>query len=78
MSWQRLFIFFLGKPKAAFAIQRAIFWNIMNLRKTLKKRKRVQNKIRKIDDKELMKSIKRKVRLAYYYYLFTGLEKYED
>lgn len=68
----------LAKPKAAFAIQRAIYWNIVNLGATLKKRLSVQNRIRRIGDRKLMPQIMRAVRPSYYYYLFTGLERYED
>ena len=69
---------FLGKPKAAFAIQRAVYWNIVNLGSTLKKRVFVQNRLRRIGDRKLMPQITKTVRLSYYYCLFTGLERYED
>lgn len=67
-----------GGIKVALLTQHAIFWNIFNLGRTLKKRKRVQEKIRKVGDRELMRTVKSKVRPPYYYYLFAGLEKYED
>lgn len=69
---------FRGGIKVAISTEKAMFWNILNIKKTLEKRKRVQNKIRKVADKELMKLVKRKVGLLYYYYLFTGLGDYED
>lgn len=67
-----------GGFKVAISIERAIFWNIANLDKTLKKRKKVQKKIRTIEDFLLMRSIKKNVKLSYYYYLFKGLEGYKD
>lgn len=80
MLTQAAAISFLAKGgvKVAISTERAVFWNIINLPKTLKKRKRVQNEFRKIKDSVLMSKVKKKVRLAYYYYLFTGLEGYEE
>lgn len=72
------FFFLMGKVKLGTSVLNAIFWNLANMRKTLGKRKIVQEKIREISDKSLMKIIKRKVRPIYFYYLFTGLERYED
>lgn len=67
-----------GGLKVAISTEQAILWNLANLGHTLRKRKRVQQKIRKVEDALLMGSIKKKVRPSYYYYLFKGLEKYED
>ena len=67
-----------GGIKVALSTQHAIFWNIFNLGRTLKKRKRVQEKIRKVEDKNIMPRVKRKVRLSYYYYLSKGLVNYKD
>lgn len=67
-----------GGFQVALSTEKAVFWNMINLPKTLRKRKRVQEKFRKTEDKELMNRVKKKVKLAYYYYLFTGLEKYKD
>lgn len=61
---------FTGKPKLFWAIQKALWWNFVNLRETLRKRKRVQKEIREVSDKELFKKIKRSPPLSYYYYLF--------
>jgi len=76
------FLVFLltGKFRNAWAFQEAISWNISNMRSTLKKRKFVQNKIRKISDDYFLPRITRSVSLHYYYYLFTGegLAKYHD
>jgi len=68
----------MGKFSNAWAIQKAIGWNFLHLGKTLEKRKRIQDKIRKISDRELMSRIKRSVRPLYYCHLFNGLKKYED
>jgi len=47
------------------------------MKNTLKKRKQVQL-LRVKSDKEIFKIAKKNPRLSYYYYLFTGLERYED
>ncbi len=67
-----------GRVGVAISIQQAVFWNLTHLGKTLNNRKKVQEKLRKISDKKLMKRVKKKVRLLYYYYLFTELENYKD
>lgn len=69
---------FRGGFSVAFSVQRAMVWNLVVLRKTLSKRRKVQNKYRKISDKKLFSKIKRKVKASYYLYLFTGLDKYKD
>ena len=53
------------------AINKAIFWNIQHLKKTLKKRKRVQYKLRKVSDLQFLSKIKRNPGPRYYYYLFA-------
>lgn len=60
-----------NKPGHFIAINKAIVWNIKTLSKTLKKRKRIQKKIRVISDKELFKKVKRNPPIRYYYYLFA-------
>jgi GT2 family glycosyltransferase len=67
-----------GKFSEAWAIQKAIWWNVWHIKKTLRKRKNVQADIRKIKDKDFIPYLKKKVRPSYYYYLFKGLEKYND
>lgn len=59
-----------GKFNLFWAIQKAFLWNLVNLGKTLKKRKKVQKEIRQVSDKELFAKIKRSPPLRYYYYLF--------
>lgn len=66
-----------GKPRNAVIPYKAIFWNIINIRATLKKRLTVQSN-RKRSDRDVFKSVKKNPKLTYYYYLLTGLEKYND
>jgi GT2 family glycosyltransferase len=67
-----------GRPKYFLAIQKAFFWNITNLGKTLVKRKIVQNKFRKVRDKDYFPHIYKNPRMSYYLYLFKGLQYYKD
>ena len=61
------------------AIIRAYWWNIVNLRNTLKKRKHVQHDIRKVSDRYLDQFIKLTPRPSYYYYsLFKTTQEYND
>lgn len=80
LVYQAIFILFLltGKFRIAFAIQGAIIWNVLNIGKTLEKRKYVQEKIREVKDEDFLPNITRKVRLSYYYYMFRGLGLYKD
>lgn len=80
LVYQAIFLLFLitGKFKTAFAIQGAILWNILNIDKTLKKRRYIQTKIRKVKDEDFLPKITRDVRLSYYYYMFKGLGGYRD
>lgn len=59
-------------------VYRAIWWNIANLRRTMKKRKHVQDDIRKKTDEEFFSCVRKNPRISYYLYLLRGLEKYED
>jgi len=68
----------MGRFSNAWAVQKAIGWNFLHLGKTLEKRRKVQDRIRKISDRELMSKIKRPVRPLYYYHLLSGLKEYED
>ncbi len=80
LVYQAIFLLFLftGKFRIAFAIQAAIIWNFLNIGKTLKKRKYVQTRIRKIKDSEFLPKVTRSVRPSYYYYMFKGLDLYND
>lgn len=55
-----------GKVGVAFCLQKAIAWNLINIRKTLAKRRIVQKEIRKVKDREINPFIKKKPRLSYY------------
>lgn len=79
--YQLAFLFYLltGKIGSAISVQKSIAWNIVNLKKTLYKRKIVQSKIRKISDKEYLPKVTKKINLSYYYYqFFGGIENYRD
>lgn len=69
---------FQGNFETSFSIQRAIFWNLLNLKNTLQKRSFVQRKIRLLRDSEFFPMIIKNVELSYYFHLFRGLEEYED
>ena len=62
----------------AFAIQKAILWNIFHLKEILKKRHYVQTRIRAVNDESFIPYLTKKVRLSYYYYLMIGLKGYKD
>ncbi|KKQ34452.1 MAG: Glycosyltransferase, group 2 family protein [Microgenomates group bacterium GW2011_GWA2_37_6] len=69
----------LGKPSYTFAIQKAILWNLFNLKKLLKERKIIQKDLRKVKDKDFIPELSKTVGLKYYYYLSSGsLEKYRE
>lgn len=67
-----------GRIGIALAIQRAILWNIVHIGQTLKKRKYIQTKIRRIKDEDFLPKVTRSVRPSYYYYMFKGLGLYKD
>lgn len=73
-----LYLFF-GKPGHAWAIQRAIFWNITRLKKIISERKNVQEDIRRVSDSSFIPKLTRSVNLKYYYFISrVELEKYDD
>ncbi|MBU1327492.1 glycosyltransferase family 2 protein [Patescibacteria group bacterium] len=61
-----------GNIQLAWAIQRALYWNITHLHETLKLRGIVQTKIRRVSDKDLAKRIVYKPSLSYYIDLVQG------
>lgn len=68
-----------GELLSAFAIQKAILWNMLNLRKTLKKRKKIQVSLRKISDSSFIPALTKSPRLSYYHHLFRGtIKDYEE
>lgn len=75
LSW---FWLLTGKWKYFPVPYRAVFWNILNIKNTINKRKSVQS-FRKKSDGEIFSITKKNPRLRYYSYLFTGkMEDYED
>lgn len=71
-----LALFFLlgGKFSHSFMIVKAILWNVTNLRQTLIKRKEVQ-KLRKITDQEMFKTLLKPVDLMGFYRDFRRIEE---
>ena len=68
-----------GRFQYALAVQKGIIWNVINLKSILKKRKYIQENIRKISDDEYIPRLTKNVRLMYYWYqFFGGMEKYKD
>lgn len=66
-----------GKWRHFLALYQSIWWNIIHLSQTIRKRNVIQ-RFKKRTDKEIFKQVKRNPKLRYYYYLLTGLEKYEE
>lgn len=66
-----------GKFKLSLSLYEAIIWNLFNLNKTLKARKKVQLQ-RIISDNFFFNRVMKNPRLSYYYYLFHGLKNYSD
>ncbi len=62
------------------SIQKAIIWNIVALPATIKKRNYIRSLIKNknINEQDLYKILMKKVRLSYFYYLYKGIEKYDD
>lgn len=73
-----LLAIFQKNLKLFVAIQRAIYWNIMNMKTTLRKRYDVQARIRKISDAELFPQIIVEVGLDYYLDMPNALAHYKD
>ncbi len=60
-----------GRIDLFVAINKAMYWNALNLKKTLKKRNKIQHILRTTPDSKFMKNIKRNPGIRYYYYLFA-------
>lgn len=81
LLYQLVFLGYLiiGKFSSAIAVQKSILWNFVNLPLILKKRKYVQNNVRKISDDEYIPKLTKKVHPIYYWYqFFGGMERYKD
>ncbi|KKR72891.1 MAG: hypothetical protein UU81_C0043G0002 [Microgenomates group bacterium GW2011_GWC1_41_8] len=78
--YQGVFLYhlFVGDRSVAWAVQRAIWWNIVHIRQTLNKRQRIQAAIRTVSDDLFWENITRPVRLSYYYFMIKGLAHYTD
>lgn len=61
-----------GKLQLSFAMQRALWWNVIHFGDTLRLRKIVQTRIRTINDSILASKIERKPSLSYYVGLVLG------
>ena len=66
--------FFRGSSKNASMILSAIWWNIVNISKTLNKRRKIQ-KLRKKSDKEIFRKLMRPVDIPKFYEDFKRVEK---
>lgn len=73
-----IYLIFRGYPSSSVAVYRALSWNLIHLKLTLRKRHQIQQMIRKVSDNELLPKIVRRARLSYFYYLYRGLEYYQD
>ncbi len=60
------------------SIQKAIYWNILQMPTTLRKRQYINKKIRLKRDDEFFPIIMKTPKLNYYLNLFSGLKNYED
>lgn len=67
-----------GDIKKFLVVYKAFWWNIVNSRNTLNKRKHVQKDIRIKTDAEIFLKTKKNPRLSYYFYLLKGLQNYVD
>jgi len=69
---------FQGKWKHSLSIYKALFWNVQQFPKTMKKRVKIQ-KLRIKKDKDYLKICLKNPRASYYYYLFSlQFNKYSD
>lgn len=75
--WSVGFVLKLDFQNAA-VVYRAIGWNIGHFKETLEKRRFIQQRIRKRTDQEVFAKVTKRPRLSYYWYLFKGLQHYQD
>lgn len=73
-----IYIVRFGNVSCASSVYGAIGWNLANLKETMKKRRHIQRKIRKVSDEQIFSVVRRNPRISYYYYLITGLNNYKD
>lgn len=67
-----------GQWRSAFAIQRGIITGLTQLSTMKKKREFIQKHIRRVTDDDILPFIQRNPKPWYYYYLFAGIQLYED
>lgn len=60
------------------SIHKAILWNFINIKQTMKKRKFVQERIRKVTDDEIWNCIYKDPKPSYYLNLESGLKNFRD
>lgn len=63
-----------GQFSRFLSIQKAILWNLINLKKTLEKRKIIQRKMRKISDKIIYEKLISSPSYHYFLFFFRGLK----
>lgn len=56
----------------AWAVQKALLWNLTHLSQTLQKRRRIQQEIRRVPDKDFLPLLTRRVPLSYHHRLLKG------
>lgn len=75
ISFSLIFLFLLrGQIKYSIMIGKAIIWNILNIKQTFEKRRKIQ-KIRRLNDQELFKLILRPIDWAKFLNDFRRLEE---
>lgn len=67
-----------GKHVVSLAIIKSLIWNIFNLGQTLRKRKIIQTKIRKISDEKYLPGLTKPVGIDYFIAHVRGLESFND
>lgn len=67
-----------GQVKMFATVQKAIWWNVNNLRQTRRKRDYIQNNIRTVSDSEIFNQVLINPDPVYYVKLLSGLAGYKD
>ncbi len=68
-----------GKLSTAYAVMRALWWNVIHIGETMRKRSKVQRTLRKQPDESFLPALTRPVRFRYYVEQFFGnLGRYRD
>ena len=73
-----LFALLTGKIRHGLGAQMGVLACILLLPKIIKKRKIIQQEIRKVDDKDILPFIFKNPRISYYFYLFGSLKGFKD